>query len=96
VIASRTTLLTLSDKIVFSKRSLLEFFKYGTSYSSAQMMLIFRSCQITVNTNFTEISKLPSKQSRTSPDLNLTELNTLPSESSPQPQLRPLSPTWLM
>ena len=34
---------------------------------------MFRSCQITVNTNFTEISKLPSKQSRTFPDLNLTE-----------------------
>ncbi|ORY29954.1 hypothetical protein BCR39DRAFT_558780 [Naematelia encephala] len=33
-----------NDKIVFSKRSLLEFLK---------------SCQLTVNTNFTEISKLP-------------------------------------
>ncbi|RXK41916.1 hypothetical protein M231_00637 [Tremella mesenterica] len=34
-----------NDKIVFSKRSLLEFLK---------------SCQLTVNTNFGEISKLPS------------------------------------
>jgi hypothetical protein len=33
-----------TDKIVFSKRSLLEFLK---------------SCQMTVNTNFTEIQKLP-------------------------------------
>lgn len=33
------------DKIVFSKRSLLEFLK---------------SCQMTVGTNYTEIQKLPS------------------------------------
>ena len=35
-----------SDKIIFTKRSLLEF---------------LRTCDLTVNTNFSEIQKLPSE-----------------------------------
>jgi hypothetical protein len=49
-----------SDKIVFSKRSLLEFFRYVKS-GGTDNGLTDRACQMTVNTNFTEISKLPSK-----------------------------------